>query len=561
MFIAHGEWLRKYAPWILAGVLLLLLPGFILLFSPTGSVKDARAELPTIAGKPANAAEFQRAKNIVLAQVLMNAGRQPTRTLEFEDELNIETIQHVILLRKAREFGIRATDEDVVRQIRVQPVFLNQQKQFDPERYQRYTIYLNNLGISESQFEEIIRQQVMLMRLRALVAMDVKVTPLELKLNYTPLHEQTTIDYVEFDAADYKEPIKVTDDEARAYYEQKKESFRRPGQVKVRYVYFTLADAKKSTTISDDEVAEYYERNKDKYLDADKKPEPLADVKDQVKKDLLDLRAERLAGDRATGFSVKLVHEPGTARPDFSKIAADTGVTPQESDFFSLRDSVPGVEAGPQFNQAAFSLSSEVPFSDPVRGEDGYYVLEYIASKPSEIPSFEEAKQQVVDRLKHERAYEAVVKQGRELHDKVKQATASGKSFAAACAVLKLKAKTAPPFTASDEAPDVPAAQTVQEVALGMPTNSVSEFIPTANGGLFFHLKERQPPSPELLEKDKPQFEARILERDRQALFNDWVNTIMRQERVEYKRKARPAPPELPAEEAQPTEQPAPPQS
>ena len=37
-----------------------------------------------------------------------------------------------------------------------------------------------------------------------------------------------------------------------------------------------------------------------------------------------------------------------------------------------------------------------------------------------------------------------------------------------------------------------------------MPTNSVSEFIPTATGGLFFHLKDRQPPSPELFEKDKP---------------------------------------------------------
>jgi peptidyl-prolyl cis-trans isomerase D len=561
MFIAHGEWLRKYAPWILAGVLALLLPSFVVLFSPTGSVKQERAELPTIAGKPVNPAEFQRAKNLVLAQVLMNAGRQPTRSLEFEDELNIETVQHIVLLKKAQDLGIRATDEDVMRQIRAQPAFLNEQRQFDPDRFQRYMAYLNNLGISEGQFEEIIREQVVLMRLRALVASAMNVTPLELKLNITPLHEQTTIDYVEFDAADYKEPIKVTDEDARAYYEQKKESFRKPGQAKVRYVYFTLADARKSITLTDDDVSQYYERNQDKYLDADKKPKPLADVKDQVKKDLLDLRAERLAGDRATGFSVKLVHEPGTARPDFSKIAAESGVTPKETDFFNLRDTVPGVDAGPQFNQAAFSLSPEEPFSDPVKGEDGYYVLEYIASKPSEIPSFQEAKQQVIERLKQERAYEAVVKQGRDLQEKVRQATASGKTFAAACAALHLKVKTSAPFTASDEAPDLPAARTIQETVLGMPTNSMSEFIPTASGGFFFYLKQRQPPSPEVLEKDKPQAEARILERDRQALFNDWVGMILRQERVEYKRKARPAQQESPAEEGQPAEQSAPPQS
>ncbi len=375
------------------------------------------------------------------------------------------------------------------------------------------------------------------------------------------MHEETTIDYVEFDLADHKESVEVTEDEARAYYEQKKEAFRKPAQVKVRYVYFTLADARKSITVSDDEVAEYYERNKDKYVDAGKKPEPLADIEDEVKQDLLDLRAERLAGDRATAFSVKLVHEPGTPRPDFAKIAAELGVTPKETEFFNLRSSISGVQASNQFNQVAFALSPEVPFSDPIRGEDGYYVLEYVASNPSEIPPYDEVKQQVIDRLKQQRAYEATVKQGRDLTAKVKQAVASGKSFPQACAALGLKVKTSEPFTASEESPDLPAARIVQEVTLGLATNSVSEFIPTAKGGLFFHLKERRAPSPEAFEKDKQQIEARILERDRQALFNDWVSALMRQERVEYKRKARPRQQELPAEEAEPAEQPAAPQS
>ena len=116
-----------------------------------------------------------------------------------------------------------------------------------------------------------------------------------------PLREQAIIDYVEFNAADRKEPFDVKDDDAKAFYEQNQEKFRKPALVKVRYVYFTIPDARKSVTLGDDEITEYYDRNKDKYLDAEKKPKPLADVKDEVKKDLLDLRADRLAGDRATG--------------------------------------------------------------------------------------------------------------------------------------------------------------------------------------------------------------------------------------------------------------------
>jgi len=560
MFIAHGEWLRKYAPWILAGVLLLLLPGFILLFSPTASVKQQRSQLPTIGGKPVNLTEFQNARNTVVTTIIMSRGRQPARTAEFEDEINIGAIQRLVMLRKAKELGIRVNDDDVVRQIRSISLLQNEQKQFDPNNYQRYIIYLNNLGVSESQFEEAIREQLMLSRLRMLVTSGVKVTPTALQLAYTPLHEQTTIDYVEFNAADQKGPFDIKDDEARAFYQQNQEKFRTPAMVKVRYVHFPVSDARKSVTLGDDEIAEYYERNKETYLDAGKKPKPLADVKDKVKKDLLDLRAERLAGDRATGFSVKLVREPGATRPDFAKIAAESGLAPKETDFFGLTNSVSGVTAGLQFNQAAFALGPEMPFSDPVRGEDGYYVLEYVASKPSEIPTFEQVKEQVIERIRRLRAYEATVKQGRELDIKVKNAVTAGKKFTDACASFGIKARTFGPFTYAEETTNFPHASQVKEVVLGMPTNSVSDFVPTPTGGLFFHLKERTPPKPEAFEKEKHQLEAQLLEQDREALFQDWANSLLRAEHVDYKRKARPVPQEPPVEEPEPApaSQPAP---
>jgi len=550
MFIAHGEWLRKYAPWILAGVLLLLLPGFVLLFSPTAAVKQQRSQLPTINGKPVNLAEYQTERASVITGLVLNKGRQPTRTAQLDDEITMRTVQRMFLLQKARELGIRVSDEELVQQIRSLPVLQNEQRQFDPEHYQRYMAYLNNLDVTEVQFEEAMREEIMLSRLRMFVGMAAKVTPDELQLAYGPPHEQMTVDFVEFNAADSKAPFDIKDDEARAFYDQNREKFRTPAMVKVRYVYFTISDARKSVTLGDDEITEYYNRNKDKYVDAAKNPKPLADVKDEVKKDLTELRAERLAGDRATGFSVKLVHEPGTPNPDFVKIAAESGVTPVETDFFDARSAVSGVTAGRQFNQAAFSLGSDVPFSDPVRGEDGYYVLEYLAGKPSEVPAFEEVKTQVVDRIKRQRALEAAVKEGHELDTKVKDAVAGGKGFANVCASFGLKTRTFGPFTLSEETTNFPSADRVKEVALGMTTNAVSDFIPTATGGLFFHLKERTPAKPEDFDKDKKQFEAQLFEQNAQALFQDWANSVARDEHIDYKLKARPTQPD---EEPEPT--------
>jgi hypothetical protein len=252
------------------------------------------------------------------------------------------------------------------------------------------------------------------------------------------------------------------------------------------------------------------------------------------------------------------VHEPGTTRPDFAKIATDFSLTPHETDFFSLRGAVTGINAGPQFNQAAFSLSPDMPFSDPVRGEDGYYVLEYLASRPSEVPPFDQVKERVVDLLKQQRAVDAAVKQGREVAAKVKEAVIAGKSFSDACASAHLKAKTLEPFSIAQETTNVPFANRIKDMALGMPTNTVSDFILTPDGGLFFHLKKRTPPDPEDFEKTKAQMAMQLLDRNRQALFEDWANAVIRDERVEYKRKAHPKQQEPPVEEAEPVDQSAP---
>ncbi len=560
MFISTHDLVRKHGPLIL-GIILAVSVGMGLLFTPSGSLmggKQQRGGLPTIRGKPVNFAEFQRIRNGVLAGIAMSKGRQPVRTVAFEDDLNVEAVQHLLLLRKAKELGIRVTDDEVVQQIRALPIMLNEQKQFDPNNYQRYTIFLNNLDISEAMFEEVVREEIILGRLRSLISSAAEIPPAELQLSYNMLQEQTKIDYVELDAANHKDTSDVTDEDARSYYGLNQEKFRTPAMVKVRYVYFTISDAKKSVTLGDDDISEYYERNKGKYVDASGQPKPLADVKEELKQDLLDLRAERLAGDRATALTVKLVPQTGAATPDFTKIATDAGLTIQETDFFDLHSPVKGVDAGPVFNQAAFALGTDVPFSDPVHGKDGYYVLAYADSKPSEIPTFEEVKTRVIDQIRRQRAYEATVKQGRELDAKVKAAVAAGKNFAAACTSLGLTVKTSEPFTLVGGATNLPYASSIKEVVLGMATNAVSDFLTTPNGGLFFHLKEREEPKPLESQSVRRQLEAQLLQQDREALFQDWATSVMREERVDYKRRAPVPQRGSPTGEPAPAEQPAP---
>ena len=561
MFISTHDLVRKHGPLIL-GVILAVSVGMGLLFTPAGSLvgkgQQQRGGLPTIKGKPVNFAEFQSIRNSILAGIAMSKGRQPVRGVAFEDNLNIEAVQHLLLLRKARELGIRVTDDEVVQQIRALPIMLNELKQFDPNNYQRYMIFLNNLDISETLFEEVIREELVLGRLRSLIGSAAEITPAELQLSYNMLQEQTKIDYVELNAADRKDISNVTDEDARSYYGLNQEKFRTPAMVKVRYVYFTISDARKSVTLGDDEISEYYERNKSKYVDASGQPKPLADVKDELKQDLLDLRAERLAGDRATALTVKLVPQPGAPIPDFTKTATDAGLTAKETDFFDLRSPVKGVDAGPTFNQMAFSLGPDVPVGDPVHGKDGYYVLAYVDSRLSEIPAVQKVKTQVIDQIRRQRAYDATVKQGRELDAKVKTAVAAGKNFADMCTSLGLAVKTSEPFTLVGGATNLPYASNIREVVLGMATNAVSDFLTTPNGGIFFHLKQREAPKPLESGPVRKQLEAQLLQQNREALFEDWANSVMRAEQVDYKRRAPVPQRGSPTDQPAPAEQPAP---
>jgi peptidyl-prolyl cis-trans isomerase D len=538
MFISHHAWLNKYKTWIFTAILFLLIPGFIAMFTPSFERGRANSDQPTIRGKPISATDLAAGRRTAIAQLYLSRG-EISRTATVDDYVNQQAVYHVVLLRKAAELGVRVSDSDVIEQIRRLP------PQFHSTadgRYGEGLLYLNNYGVSPSQFEQFIREEVIIRRLQALVTSAAKITPLEVQQAYTPRYDKTTVDLAEFAVTPTSEAgVPVRDEDAKTFYEGKRnnrpnaELFRRPAVVKVRYVLFSFDEAEKSVTVTDQDGADFYERAKMKYAGTNAVPPALDAVKGQVHDDLLTIRAQRLAADKATQFSVKVAPEQGMARPDFAKIAAQSGVQVQETGFFSQKESVPGVQAGVQFNNEAFALilRPEVPTSDPVEGKDGYYVLEFIAQRKSEILPFDDVKDKIIQRLKKERALEAVRKQGQEELAKVKQSIAGGKSFAAACAALDLKLKTSEPFTFSDKSPALPLTMPpIQELALGMAANAISELLPTLDGGLFFHVKDRQPPDTAAFESNKVAFAASLLLQNREALFIEWVQSVMQQEQV-----------------------------
>lgn len=532
MFIVHGAWLRKHMRWFLGGLLIVLIPGFIALFTTTGGPEQNGRGQPTIHGKPINPAELQACRNSVIVEYLLANGGQLPRDRQTDQTITRQAVINLLALRQAREFGIQATDDEVRAQTERQRVFQNEQGQFD---YYRYTAILGRLNLKPLNYEETVRQQIVLTQLQNLIGAAAKVTPLQVQQEYLAWNERVTIDYVPFDAAQYPEPITITDAEAKAYFDKHTESYRTSRQVKVRYAFVPVDT--NGVTVSDTDIAAFYNHNQAQFTNT------LAQATAEIREDLVRSRSLRRAGDRATELSVKLVAEPGQPQPDFAKVAAGYGVTVGETDFFGAQDTPAGIKAGTAFNQAVFNLSKDSPCSDPVEGTGGYYVLELVATKPSTIPPFEQVKAQVVAKLKQERAYEATGKRGSDLREQVVKLMGTGKSFTAACAELKLTPRQAEPFTLSATVTNLPAATALKEAVLSMRVNAVSEFIPDTAGGLFFHLIARQPPAAAMTADDEAKYRQRLLRQQQEVLWQSWLGNVWRQEQVDLGFPALPATP------------------
>ena len=426
MFIAHGEKFRKNIKWIMGLFAVAVSLSLVTFFTQTGGAsRAANAGLPTIGGKPVDANVYQAARAALMAESIIDSGRELRRSPEVEDYLTQQAVVRLLMLRKAKELGLRVTDEECRNFIASQPVFHNEHGQFEPARYGQFApffVFLNNHGISLPEFEQLMRDRLTIRRLQEMVTASAVATPQEVNLVYTPLHERVTIELVSFSLNDYKQPITISNEEAQAFYDQNKETYRTPAQVKVRYAHFATAEEEKAVHVTDEEIAAYFERNKLRFAGTNSVAPELEAVKADVQKELVANRADRAAADRATEFSVRLVPKAaGAARPDFTAVSTEFAVKPQTTDFFSQLDKPVGATASVAFVQQAFAMTPDAPTSDPIPAPDGYYVIEYLDSKPSVIPTLDEVKDKVVDELKRLHAYEATVRQAQQTVEELKK--------------------------------------------------------------------------------------------------------------------------------------------
>ncbi|MEY2490299.1 MAG: peptidyl-prolyl cis-trans isomerase [Verrucomicrobiota bacterium] len=493
--------LRKHHRWLMIVIAILAVP-FVFYFNKTDFGAQRTTDLGRIYDRPITQVEFTRhARLLNLASALgLNLGTDlMMANVASESEMYVEfTWNRIVLLHEAEQLGIRPSSDEIAAHVKTLPRFKGDAGSFDINKYNEFTkTMLPTLGFNEAQIEEIVSDQLALNRVKDLLGTGVQVPESESQENYERTYGKMEVAVVRLREEDFQKDVKISDEDVAKYYEAHKDQLKSDEKRRVEFVAFALTEAEKKLTGKD-------------------RKEPLQKVADRAN----DFTQALLEKDANFGEVAAKFQSPVIATEEFTNVAPD-----------------PKLAANPQLTQYSFQLTQQAPFSDPIQGPDGFYVLHLLTVTESHPLSLEEAKPKIVETLKSERLRELVSNKGAEVARQLREALKSGTPLEKVAEQSGLKLERMPPMSLAeipapdkpkpeipkpkkDEAPDMPVIKSAVSV---LNPGDVTDFVPAAKGGVIAVLEKRAPADPSGYAAAKTQFETRYLFQRRGAVFVEWL--------------------------------------
>jgi peptidyl-prolyl cis-trans isomerase D len=241
----------------------------------------------------------------------------------------------------------------------------------------------------------------------------------------------------------------------------------------------------------------------------------LAEVKDQIRSQLVKEGARTMAYDRAEEIADACY---GAGHID--DVAKGRGLETFATDLFARGEQIKGIPGAEKFTKAAFDLSND-EVSESLDLADGYYILEVMERKPAEIPELGAVEKKVKKDLMAVKQDEQAKKDAEAFLNALK----GGMAFQKEAKNRKLEAKGTGFFKRFDSIPGIGAEQEVMDVAFSLnPSAPLPGAVIKARQGYYvIRLKDRQAADPKEFEAKKSDTKAGVIFQKRQKLMDEWL--------------------------------------
>jgi peptidyl-prolyl cis-trans isomerase D len=325
--------------------------------------------------------QFRNYYNDKLSQIGRRAGRNITpdqaRALGIDRQILGQLVAETALDQKAREMHLGVSDAQVSEKITAEPAFQGVNGKFDRARFE-YGI--RELGFTEARFVQEQRQIMMRRQIALSLTGDLAAPTAAQNAINIFRNEKRTAEVVVLGAEQAGDIANPTPEELQKYFDERKAVFRAPETRKVTLLSVTPADLARWEVVSDDDAKAYYEQRKNEYGSAERR---------QLRQIIFPSEAEaKAAAEKIAG---------GTS---FDDIAKERGLTEKDTDLGLVTKS--GV-IDPAVAEAAFALK-ENEVSAPVKGQFGTVLVQATKIEPASQKTYADVAAEIKRTIATDRA-------------------------------------------------------------------------------------------------------------------------------------------------------------
>lgn len=515
---------------VLGGLLLLICASMVIAFVPGGLASSfgigglGQGVIAQVDSEQITTDDVNRTLENMIRQQGPQAQSQAALFRQFFSQRAVDQlINQKAMLVEAHRLGLRAGDDEVrdeIRHGRYAVYFYPGGKFVGTEQYENM---LTNAGLTPQRFEAGVKDEIVLAKLRNLVAGSVAVADLDVRREFEQRNLKVKFDYAILTRDQILKGIHPSETELKAYFDAQKGRYTNaiPEKRKVRYALLDQTKLEAQTPVTHDELQAYYNQHRDEYRvpeqvnvrhilisapqGSDGKVDPK--VLEEARTKAQDVLKQLKAGAKFEDLAKKYSGDKGSAEKGGSLGWINRGVT-----------------VAP-FDKEAFSLPKGGT-SDLVQSVFGFHIIHVDDKQDAHMKSLDEVKAQIEPVVKQQKVSKLLDDQGRAL-----LADARKDGLDKAAAAKGLQVITTDFFSSTDSLPGIGNSPQFTQAVFGATEKSPPDEVQITQGTAVYQLVEIKPAA-------TPTFDE-IRSRVETEFKNERASTLLAQKTQELSDRAK----------------------
>src|SRR5579863_10180398 len=495
----------KFKKYFLGGILLVICVSMVWYLVPTGSTlgvgEPGAGVVATVSGEDIHTTEVQRQAQRMVEQQFPRGGAQANMLLPFfAQRAYDDLVNEKILVVEARRMGLKATDDDLrdyLHQGQLGQAIFPNGNFIGQEAYQDL---VSRFGYTVPVFEDLVKDEILVNKLRNLVASSASVTDAEVRQQFEKQSTKIKFDYAVIKKDDILKSLHPADAELKAYYNLNQKTYVNsiPEKRQLKYVVFDTAKLVTETQVTQQDFQSYYDQHREEYRVPEqvnvrhiliKSPLPGPDGKvdpkamDAARAKAQDVLKQLKAGGNFADLAKKYSDDPGSAKNGGSLGFIGKGRTV------------------PEFEKAAFSLP-QGGTSDLVQSSYGFHIIHVDDKQDAQLKSVDEVKGEIEPLIKQQKAGQAAQAAATELLSQARSSTLDK-----AAAAKGLQVITTDFVTRSNVLPGIGTDPQFTSAAFSQTANAPPDQVQLHDGFAIYEVTAVKPASTPTFEEIRSQVE------------------------------------------------------